>query len=319
MDQIADHRIASLDTTVTVPKQAAAIKDGGVGLVTGQQLTYRQLLNMMLIASANDAAEAVAIDVAGSQAAYVALMNAEAMALGLQHTYAVDPHGLGKRERSSADDLTILARHVLADPVLAPIVCTCSVVVPRPGHKARVFPSTDLLLGHYKGRVLVGCYAGIVGVKTGFTDPAGYCFVGAAKRGAVELVGVVLGTKSNAGKTGRFAEMRILLDWGFAHAHARTLASPETTFEVQVSGVDTVTASIDCTVTRVLLDTSKVVTTTTPSPTATAPISAGEQVGTEEFGCNGVTFATVPLFADADPPAAPVLPDLENLFAVALH
>jgi D-alanyl-D-alanine carboxypeptidase (penicillin-binding protein 5/6) len=199
-------QVANLDATVTVPKQAAALRyNGGVGLVTGQKLTYRQLLNMMLIASANDAAEAIAVDVAGSQAAYVALMNAKAAALGLTHTHAVDPHGLGKSETSSARDLTVLARHVLADPILAPIVRTRSVVVPRPGHKARTFASTDLLLGHYTG---------IVGVKTGFTNPAGYCFVGAAKRGSVELVGVVLGTKSLAA---RFAQMRVLLDWGFAH------------------------------------------------------------------------------------------------------
>jgi D-alanyl-D-alanine carboxypeptidase (penicillin-binding protein 5/6) len=309
MDQIADGRVASLDTTVTVPKQAATITDGGVGLVTGQQLTYRQLLNMMLIASANDAAEAIAIDVAGSQAAYVNLMNAKAAALGLKDTHAVDPHGLGKGETSSADDLTVLARCVLANKVLAPIVHTRSVVVPRPGHKPRVFPSTDLLLGHY---------AGILGVKTGFTNPAGYCFVGAAKRGAVELVGVVLGTNSNAGKTGRFAEMRILLDWGFTHAHARTIASPETTYSVQVAG-GPVVASAESTVTRVLLDTSRLVTTITPSTTVTAPVPQGQWVGTETFTCNGATLATVPLFADADPPASPVLLDLEKFFAAALR
>jgi D-alanyl-D-alanine carboxypeptidase (penicillin-binding protein 5/6) len=299
MDAIADHRVASLDTTVTVPKQASAIKDGGVGLVTGQQLTYRQLLNMMLIASANDAAEAVAIDVAGSQAAYVALMNAKAAALGLRHTLAVDPHGLDKHERSSADDLTILARHALADPVLAAIVRTRSVVVPRPGHKARTLPSTDLLLGHYKGSLLVGRYAGIEGVKTGFTNPAGYCFIGAAKRGAVELVGVVLGTKSN---TARFAQMRVLLDWGFAHTHARTIVSPETTLSVTVGG-GAVIASAENTVTRALLDGALLKTTVTPSPTAAAPVPSGRFVGTEAVGCNGVTLATVPLYA-AGPPAS---------------
>jgi D-alanyl-D-alanine carboxypeptidase (penicillin-binding protein 5/6) len=305
LDQIAAHRVAGLDTTVTVPRQAAAINDGDVGLVTGQKLTYRQLLNMMLIASANDAAEAVAIRAAGSQAAYVALMNAKAKALGLKNTHAVDPHGLGKHETSSVNDLTVLGRLVLANPVLGPIVRTRSVVVPRPKHKSRVFPSTDLLLGHY---------AGIEGVKTGFTNPAGYCFIGAAKRGAVELLGVVLGAKSNNGKTGRFAEMRILLDWGYAHAHAVTIVSPDATWSVSVAG-GPVVASAESTVTRVLLDGSQLDTTITPSPTATAPVSPGQQVGTEEVGCNGVTLATVALFADA--PGTFKLPELEGIFAVA--
>lgn len=294
MDAVADHRV-TLDTTVTVPKQASALRyNGGVGLVTGQKLTYRQLLNMMLIPSANDAAEAIAVDVAGSEGSYVKLMNAKAAALGLTHTHAADPHGLSKHDMSTADDLAVLARHVLANPVLAPIVRTRSVVVPRIKHKSVVYPSTDLLLGHYTG---------MEGVKTGFTNPAGYCFVGAAKRGTVELVGVVLGTKSLAA---RFAQMRILLDWGFAHAHARTIASPDATWSVTLTG-GTVTASVQTTVTCAVLDGSTLTTTITPSPTATTPVSAGELVGTERVACSGVTLAAVPLYACAPETSGSIL------------
>ena len=285
----------SLDTTVSVPKLAAAINDGDVGLATGQKLTIRQLLNMMLIASANDAALAIGIRVAGSERAYVALMNQKAATFGLFNTLATDTNGLSKKERSTASDLTVLARHVMADPVLAAIVVKTSVVVPRPKKKSRTFKSTDLLLGHYLG---------IEGVKTGFTNPAGYCFVGAARRGPVELLGVVLGAKSNKG---RFAEMRRLLDWGFAHTHVQTLVSTgDMDGLVPVEGVPggSVTVHPAITVTRVMLDGAFKTTITLPA-TVAAPVVRGQRLGTVDVGRGGVTLATVPLLADADVPAQP--------------
>ncbi len=198
-----------LDDVVIVTKKSEAITDGDVGLVAGQRLKVRQLLDMMLIASANDAAEALAIHIGGTEARYVSLMNAKAKQLGLKQTRAADPHGLSKRERSSACDLTVLGKRVLADPVLKSIVRKQSVLVPRPGGKSVVFKSTYHLMGDYWG---------IEGVKTGYTRASGYCFVSAAKRGKVELVGVVLGAKSNKD---RFAQMRKILNWGFANTHVR--------------------------------------------------------------------------------------------------
>jgi len=295
----------SLDTTVTVPKQAAAIWDGDVGLVTGQKLTIRQLLNMMLIASANDAALTIGIRVAGTEKAYVALMNAKAASLGLRNTHATDTNGLSKKERSTARDLTVLARHAMADPELAAIVRTPFVVVPRPKKKPRILHSTDLLLGHYTG---------IEGVKTGFTNPAGYCFIGAALRSPVELLGVVLGAKSNKG---RFSEMRKLLDWGFAHTHLQTLVSAsDTDGVVAVEGVPGATVSVhpSVTVTRVSLDGAFDTTITLPA-TVTAPVARGQALGHIEVGRGGVTLATVPLVSDADVPAPSVLDGLVRMVA----
>jgi D-alanyl-D-alanine carboxypeptidase (penicillin-binding protein 5/6) len=279
----------SLDATVTVPRKAC-IWDGGVGLVRGQVLTIRQLLRMMLIASANDAAEVIAIRVGGSEKAYVAMMNAKAAALGLKNTHAIDPHGLSKRETSTAADLTVLARHAMADPVLRKTVRKKTVLVPRPGHKARRVKSTDLLLG---------CYDGIEGVKTGFTNPAGYCFIGAAKRGEVELLGVVLGAKSNPG---RFSEMRHLLDWGFKHTHSQTLVSTDTTMgTLPVAGFPGLWATVHPaeTVIRALLDGGPFQTIVTLPANVTWPVVPGLQVGTVEVSRGGVTFATVPLLVDA--------------------
>ena len=103
----------------------------------------------------------------------------------------------------------------MADTWLRKTVLMRSVVLTRPHRKPKRIEATNDMLGHYKG---------IEGVKTGFTYAAGYCFVGAAKRGNLELVGVVLGAKSN---DGRFAEMRKLLNWGFKRYYMKRLISTD--------------------------------------------------------------------------------------------
>ncbi len=288
----------NLTEVVTVPKKAAAIHNGGVGLVAGQRITVRRLLEMMLVASANDAAEAIAIRIAGSESRYVALMNAKARALGLTGTVAADPHGLSERERSTASDLALLARTVMADPVLRTIVGKRSVTVPRPHNRTKTYASTDLLMGHY---------AGIEGVKTGYTSASGYCFVGAAKRGGVELLGVVLHTKSLAQ---RFAQMRTLLDWGFAHVHMRLLVAADTRFgPVAVEGQSGVAVSVRAAreASAALFDQGGALETSVSLPASVAgPIARGQQLGTVRVSRDGVLLVTVPLVADSES-AAPML------------
>lgn len=296
---------ASLDDTVVVSHKAVmAVDEGGVGLVSGQKLTVRQLMTMMLVASANDAAEVLAVHVAGSEAKFVDMMNAKAASLGLTNTHAVDPHGLGKRERTSAADLAVIAREVMAYPEMRAIVSKRSVVVPGPKGARSVYASTDKLLGHY---------AGIEGIKTGFTNPAGYCFVGAAKRGDTELVGVVLGAGSNAG---RFAEMRRLLDWGFAHYRTRVLVSdkmPIGVVAVGSSGEATVgvRAAESFSLLQPIGKEDATVRLTLPQAVPTS-VWRGQQLGTAEVYRSGSAVATIALVAESavcDPAAAAELPE----------
>ena len=281
---------ANLDDTVIVSAKAAKTADG-VGLVKGQRLTVRQLLQMMLVASANDAAEAIAIHIGGTEANYVKLMNAKAKSLGLAHTHTRDPHGLGKKEHSTARDLSVLARTVMADPVLRKIVLMKKVSVPRPHKKPVSVDSTDQLLGHY---------AGIEGVKTGFTNPAGYCFVGAAKRGRIELLSVVLGAKT---LKARFSESRKLLNWGFDGFKVKTVVSATATMGVVrvrdgVAASDPVHASRDATA---LVWTHQPVTTSITLPVeVSAPVHRGDQLGVVRAVQGTKTLAAVALLAGAD-------------------
>jgi len=282
----------NLTEVVTVARKASDINNGDVHLLPGQKSTVRQLLEMMLVASANDAAEAVAIHIAGTEKRYVALMNAKAKELGLTHTVAADPHGLSERERSTAADLAVLARTVMADPVLRSIVAKKSVLVVRPHRVTRTYKSTNLLFGHYSG---------IEGVKTGYTSRSMFCFVSAAKRGDVELLGVVLGAKT---LSQRFAQMRTLLDWGFAHCHMRLLVSADTTMgvvTVEGESPQSVTVHAARETSAALFDEGgPLETTVTLLASVAGPVVRGQQLGTVQVSRGGVLLVTVPLLADAD-------------------
>jgi serine-type D-Ala-D-Ala carboxypeptidase (penicillin-binding protein 5/6) len=277
-----------LDEIVTVPAKAG--RTPGIGIVKGEKFTLRNLLRMMLIASANDCAEAIAIHVGGTEKKYVAMMNAEAKKLGLKRTHAIDPHGLSKRERSTSHDLSVIATHLMADPVLRKIVHTRSVTATTVNGKQTLkHRNTDTLLGHY---------AGLIGIKTGFTNPAGYCFVGEAVRSKASLLSVVLGAKTTKA---RFDQTRKLMNWGFAGFKLRSLVS-----SASALGTVTVIGGVDATVgVHPSRDATGVVWTRTPrtlsvvlSDQATAPVHAGEQLGVVNVSQDATTLVSVPLVAD---------------------
>jgi D-alanyl-D-alanine carboxypeptidase (penicillin-binding protein 5/6) len=269
---------------LVVRDRANLVDDGAVGLKAGRKLTVRQLLSVMLVHSANGAAEALATGIAGSEKAYVTLMNIKARQLGCQHTVVADPHGLSPANTTTASDLAIIARNLLADPVLSKIVMQRSAWLPWGGYS-----TTDQMLGSYTG---------IEGVKTGYTDPAGYCFVSAAKRNGVELIGVVLGADVSGD---RFTQMRKLLDWGFAHTSVREVVSHDATMgAVQVMGgaVDSVCVQPSRSLTLAVCDGGTKLRKQISLPAAvTAPIPKGAALGTLELMNGSRVETSVPLVA----------------------
>lgn len=109
-------------------------------------------------------------------------------------------------------------------PVLRSIAGRAMVDVPRPNDTLVSYASSDLLMGHY---------AGLEGIKSGFTSGACFCHVGAAKRGGVELLGVVLGRPSEAA---RFGDMRTLFDWGSAGGRVQQVVSAEERYAAEQDG-----------------------------------------------------------------------------------
>ena len=153
----------------------------------GARLGLADMLRAMLLPSGNNVAYSLAIDVAGSEARFVAMMNAEAARLGMRHTHFTTPIGLDTPpgNHSTALDLARLADAVLRVPLLAKIV--------REPH-ARL--ADGIVLENLND--LLGRYAWVVGVKTGHTAEAGWCLVAAASRNGVHLTSVVLGAPTFA-------------------------------------------------------------------------------------------------------------------------
>jgi serine-type D-Ala-D-Ala carboxypeptidase (penicillin-binding protein 5/6) len=199
---------ASLDLdAVTVASKAAAGQPARrLAVRRGQKLTVGQALKALMISSANDVAVMLAEAAGGSVGRFAKAMDAESERLGLRGSSWRNPHGLDQRgHRSTAFDLAILARAVLADRWLARVV--------RKRHAAFVTPSGRRHSLTARSRFLLG-YRGAVGVKTGFTDDAGHCLAAAATRGGRTLIAVVLHSRDNAGDAGR------MLDWGFGRGRA---------------------------------------------------------------------------------------------------
>lgn len=197
-----------LDQPVRIGSDAVAEGAGDnsrMGLSAGEVLSLEDLLYGLLLPSGDDAAVAVADAIGGSQADFVAMMNAEAKLLGLSHTHYVNPDGLDAQGHyTSASDLLKLTWRALAIPEFVVIVNTAEHKVPATSqHKAYDLVTTNALINNYPGAD---------GVKTGTTPGAGYCLVFSATRISGQLLGVLLGEPN---QTARYQDAQALLDWGF--------------------------------------------------------------------------------------------------------
>jgi D-alanyl-D-alanine carboxypeptidase (penicillin-binding protein 5/6) len=192
----------SLDDTAIVPPLQVGGDESQAGLEPGDRVARGELLEAMLVASANDAARTLAADVAGDERSFVRMMNAEAAAAGLDATHYANAAGLDDpAQHSSAADVARLARDLMQDPAFRRIVAAESVTI-----DGSELPATNDLLG---------VYPGANGIKTGHTDEAGWCIAASATRDGRSLVAVVLGAPT---EQARDDAARALLDYGFSLA-----------------------------------------------------------------------------------------------------
>lgn len=194
------------DTITAVPYSGFAA-ESVAGLRAGERLTVADMVRALLLASANDAAASIAVDVGGSQRGFVALMNRRARRAGLRDTHYANPIGLDAAGNySTATDLAKLALLVRRDAFARKVMDRPSAVL-RSGDRRRVVVNRN---------TLVAGVPWISGVKTGHTLSAGYVLVGSASRGGVPLVSVVMGAASEAARN---ADTLALMRYGFARYH----------------------------------------------------------------------------------------------------
>lgn len=187
--------------TVRVAPQAIGRGGSSIFLSAGERLRVRDLLAAALIQSANDAAFALAAEIGdGSTKRFVAMMNAKAAELGLDGTNYRRPDGLDLAGHvSTARDTFLLARLAMQEPLIRELVRKRTAEIPP----NRTLKSWNDLLWTFPG---------LIGVKTGHTDRAGWAEVAAARRGPTTVYAVLLGSPSRARRN---SDLTKLLDWGF--------------------------------------------------------------------------------------------------------
>lgn len=257
-------------------------------------VTVNQLLNGMIVQSGNDASIALAEAVAGSEEVFAQLMNREAQRLGLKNTHFVNATGLPHPDNySTAEDLALLATAIIRDfPKYYPL------------YSQKEFTYNKIKQAN-RNRLL-WTDPTVDGMKTGYTEKAGYCLITSAKRGEHRLLSVVLGAASEAG---RATESRKLLNYGFQfydsfRVHAKQ--QPVATLKVFKGTADTVKAGFltDLYVTLPKGQRSKLTAAVESLQPLLAPINVGQQVGTMKVMLDGKPYRELPVVALEDVPLA---------------
>jgi serine-type D-Ala-D-Ala carboxypeptidase (penicillin-binding protein 5/6) len=180
------------DDPVRITAEALDYEGSAIGLLPkGRRVRLETLLNGLLIVSGNDASIALAVHVSGSERRFVRLMNRRAREWGLECTRFASSHGLEDRNRSCARDVAVLTRLAMAQPRIRRIARRRQVAFRFPIKGGKLY-----LTGH-NPLMRLG-YRGAVGLKTGYTDTAGRCFIGVARRDGRRLGVVLLNSRDPA-------------------------------------------------------------------------------------------------------------------------
>lgn len=289
MEALDDGRIGWDDMVQT--SAAAAAKGGSqIYLEENEQLPLEEMLKSIVVSSANDCACAMAEHIAGSEAAFVEMMNARAEQLGMTDTHFVNCTGLDDEPEAAehlttAYDIALMSRELLGHEAIKKYTTIWMDTV------------RDGQFGLSNTNKLVRFYDGTTGLKTGYTSAAGHCLSASAERNGMELIAVVLHCASS---TDRFESAKALLNYGFSNY---ALVTPEPGELPAVS----VTLGTAAEITPVLADETPILidkalaagveTRVCVDESVTAPVEAGQTLGTLTITSGGQTIAERDLIA----------------------
>ncbi len=276
----------SLNDTVTASAHAASMGGSDIWLETGETMSVDDMLKATVVASANDAAVALAELISGTEDEFVIQMNSRAKELGMNDTVFKNCNGLDEEGHlTSAYDVAIMSRELIKHEKIYDYT-SIWIDYLRDGKTQLV--NTNKLLKSYNG---------ITGLKTGTTSQAGCCISATARRNGLSLIAVVLG--STTGQQ-RFKDASVLLDYGFANYEVATLDIPQdllTPLDVK-KGMQK-TAELSCTVADTILinkgDKSKITSEFYKDTEIEAPVLPNTQVGTLTYKIGDNVIAEYPI------------------------
>ncbi len=288
MEAIDSGRIA-LDDMVTVSAYAAGMGGSQVFLAEGEQMSVDDLLKAVCVSSGNDAAVALAEHVAGVTELFVEQMNNRARELGMKDTHFVNCTGLtAEGHVTSAYDIALMSRELLLHHPEVRNYTTIWMDTLRNG-----------TFGLSNTNKLIRFYDGATGLKTGFTQEAGYCISATAERDGMELIAVIM--KGNTSDS-RNADAKTLLNYGFS-TYALVDIQPEEPLPflpVVLGTADTVSAVLPEEGRTLLLEKSQTggLTQTVELPeSVAAPVCAGDRLGTLTVSREGTVALAIPIVA----------------------
>ena len=313
MEEIRDGRLKS-DTPVTISARASKMGGSQIYLRAGSVWPVKNLIIATKVQSANDAAQALAEQIAGSSENFADLMNQRAKELGLTHSKFYDPHGLPNNENPEMvdtmcpHDLAILGIELMKYPFMQML----GVVAEQPfqnGTLARIY-NPNHLVNPRKANYM----SDATGIKTGYTAKAGYCVTASAKRNDMEVVAVIMGAKTGGGPNGSFANAARLMNEAFINyrmvvpAKAGTEVGEATVTDGAAETVKVV-AGGDAKA-LVKRGQEKNVKINFTGGSVAAPVKKGQKIGEIVVQSGTETIARIPAVAAADVPKQSFLKSL---------
>lgn len=276
------------DEIVTVSDHAAQMGGSQVYLEPNEQMSVRDLMKAMMISSANDATVALAEHVAGSVETFVGMMNNRASQLGMTNTYFKNPHGLDEEGHySCARDVAYMTRELLSHKGVTDFTTVWMDTI------------RDGAFGLSNTNKLIRYYNGATGMKTGFTNAAGFCLSGTAMRDGLHLIAVVLGGETS---NERFGTVKKMLDFGFANY---SVITPEriNVEDIFVPGGSDNYLSVDYTPPSILTEKGaggEITQRINLFEDITAPVKKGDVVGRVDIYRDGQLLSAADLCAAED-------------------
>lgn len=289
--KLTDEVTVSYDAVMSIPEGYSK-----ADLQIGEVLTVEELLQVLLVHSANDAANVLAEYVGGSEESFVSMMNTKAHDLNLDNTHFTNTYGKhDENHYTSARDLATLMEYCIKNEEFRKISGSASCAIPATNlHSERLYTNTNELIvpnsKNYLSYVTTG--------KTGYTSQAQDCLVSSAFQNDIELVGVILGANSNT--SSRFFEAKKLYRYGFDNYSIKTILTEGTTIEnIEVSNGTKDTKNLDLIPKqdiKALLNNNINIDEIQPEITIKedikAPIYEGDELGTIKYVINDATYET---------------------------
>lgn len=285
--EAVDSGLIHLEDQVTVSANAASMGGSQVYLKEGEQMVLEDLLKSVVIASANDAAVALAEYVCGSIPAFVSRMNERAAQLGMESTHFENVTGLDdtvENHKISAKDIAIMSRALIAHKTILKY--------------SSIWMDTirDGAFGLTNTNRLVRFYPGCTGLKTGSTSKAGFCVSVTAERENLSLICVIMGAES---RDIRNAAAASLLDWGFANYALYTAPAGECAPVKVIGGTlgecQAAYPQFFCVLPKA--DVGKVTREETIAKSVAAPLAEGDELGSVVFRVGSEEIGKVPITA----------------------